>query len=349
MPQDALLSVFSEEVIRPLLFFRFITLYKKHAAYVLTGAGNRFLNEPPPVRPSYREDDCSRRSRSARFLLTAYRAGLSVFNTELTSLQENGSCYLTAQARVKGSNPWGSTRMAALLRLGNTVCAVHYVCDGIGKLSLTDEMNAFMNNTANMKDVKRAMIFTGESCEDVYAALAHAEDDPTSKLVSYGELFRRSDLPVYIIPHSELGASQLHVMLDSDYRTRMAKVALSSYYEPPPREHPEWDALFNGAPLLVAADMDLKRLDAAAQEAAKSRYGPAVIVALKGQERVLAQRYKRSGLARSVNTFKADKDEVLEALRLFVPSDRQFETTKGTVIHVPPIPTARKAKRSAQK
>ncbi len=35
------------------------------------------------------------------------------------------------------------------------ICAMHYVCPGIGKLALTDELAAFSNQTAQFQDVKR--------------------------------------------------------------------------------------------------------------------------------------------------------------------------------------------------
>ena len=338
LPRKELTSVFPEETIQTLSFFRFISLYQKHDAYVLTRAGDRFLDEhfenlPPLVRPSYREDDFIRRARAARFALTAYWAGLTVFHTELSSLDHNAACYLTAQARTKGANPWGSTRVFAILRLGNTVCGVYYVGPGIGKLSVFDEMNAFMNHTGSLKGVSRALIFTGESSEAIYECLGAADRDSEAKLVSYGDAFHRLDLPIYLIPHDQVGAWQLHIMTRTDYREQMAKLALSDYFEMPPAEHPEWDAMYKGTPLIMAADMDVKRLDAAVKSAAKDKSGPAVLVALKGQEKVLSRRYKRRGLARSVNTFRSDKEEVLRALALSSPSDRQFETAKGEVIH----------------
>lgn len=340
LPRKELLAVFPEESIRTLEFFRFISLYEKHDAYVLTNAGNRFLDQhieeiPPFVRPAYREDDFIRRARASRFALTAYSAGITLFHTELTSLEQTASCYLTAQSRTRGSNPWGSTRIAALIRLADTVCGVYYVGPGIGKLSVADEMNAFMNHTGWLKGISRALIFSGESTESIYEGLGAVAQDPAAKLIPYGDAFHRLDLPIFLVPHDQVGALQLRIMTQANYRTRLAKAALSDYYKPPPSEHPEWDAMYGGTPLVMAADMDLKRLDAAAKSAAKEKSGPAVFVALKGQERVLSRRYKRRGLAKSINTFRTDQAKVASLLALPPRPERQFETAKGEVIHAP--------------
>lgn len=352
IPRDALLSTFSEDVIQPLLFFRFITLYQKHDAYVLTGAGNRFLTDhimqlPAPVRPSYKDDDFLRRSRSACFALTAYRSGLSLFHAELAALADHGTCYLTAQNRTRGTNPWGSTRLAALLRLGDMICAAHYVESGIGKISLTDEMNVLTNSTARFNNITRGLIYTGETYDSILSALDKTDDRSSSRMISYGEAFHITQMPVFLIPSNEIGAQQLRMMVQPDYRARMTRMALGPTGLPPPAERPEWDAVYQGVPFVMAADMDLHRIDAAAEHAKADGKGPVYLVGLKGQEDVLRKRYKATGLAQKVFTFSREKPEVVDALTLFAPSNRQFETQEGEVIHVPPFPGYRKNKKQA--
>ena len=61
-------------------------------------------------------------------------------------------------ARNRGSNPWGSTRVAALLHTGDLMCAVHWVSPGIGCVALTDELTAFQNHTAAIPAKQRGMI-----------------------------------------------------------------------------------------------------------------------------------------------------------------------------------------------
>lgn len=343
---------FSEETLLALSRFRFVTVYKKHDAYVLTLEGSRFLDAhfeglPPYVKPTYREAYIIRRLRISRLLLAAYRAGLSVFQTETVSLEQHGAFYLTSKSRVKGMNPWGSTRIAALLRLGEMICGAYYVESGIGVISLTDEMNAMNNSTAQFKDAATGLIFTGESYEAVLSALSETEERANFRRITYGDVFRKLQMPVFLIPSNEVGARQLCMMIKPDYRERMTRLALGSAGLPPPPDHPEWDALYQGVPFVMAADMDFHRINAAAESAIASGQGPIYLVAIKGQEEVLRKRYKAEGLVQKVFIFSREKPEVKAALTLYTPSDRQFETAKGGVIHVPPIPLAHKSKGPA--
>ena len=353
IPREAMVSTFSDEVLQPLLFFRFITLYRKHDAYVLTGAGNRFLTDhiselPAPVRPSYKDDDYLRRSRTARFALTVYRSGLSLFQTELAALEESGACYLTAQARTRGTNPWGSTRLAALLRLGDMICGAHYIERGIGKLSLTDELNALNNSTARFSHITRGLIYTGESYDSILSELDAEEEHPSPRMISYGEAYSKLQMPVFLIPSNEIGAQQLCLMAQPNYRAKLTQLALGSSGLPPPADRPEWDAMYQGVPFIMAADMDFHRIDAAAEGAIASGMGPAYLVAIKGQEDVLKKRYKATGLAQKVFTFSREKPELKAALSLHTPSDRQYETQEGEVIHVPSFPEHRKNEKQAR-
>ena len=124
-------------------------------------------------------------------LLAAYRGGMSVFTTDTEALEQCGSIYPTFLSRAKGMNPWGSTRIAALVRLGDMICGAHYVESGIGNISLTDEMNALNNSTARFKDIARGLIYTGESYDAILSGLDETEEQSQSRLVSYGAAFRK--------------------------------------------------------------------------------------------------------------------------------------------------------------
>ena len=347
-------AAFPGELLDTLQRFRFIKLYQKKRAYVLTEAGNQLLDEhlddlPTKRRPKYREAEYQRRTRVSRFAVTAYRAGLSVFQTELSALDETGACFLTPQSRTPDSNPWGSARIAAIAHLGDMACAVHYVSPGIGKITLADEMNAFLNNIAHLENVSPSIIYTGRSYEEIVSVITERSDGSDAKLLSYGDAFLHVPFPVFLVPCTETGAQQLHMMMLPNYRAHMTSLALGTTKTPPPEEHPEWDAIYNGVPFVMAADMDLHRIDAAAESAKADGYEPICLIALKGQEKVLRKRYKATGLAQKVFTFSRERPEVISAIALYTPPDRPFETTKGEVIHVPPIQTKRKALGTHQK
>ena len=66
-------------------------------------------------------------------------------------------------------------------------------------------------------------------------------------------------------------------MSREDYRRRLTEAALLSYYQPPPEEHPEWDAMFEGRPFVMAADMNLRRVQKAIFSAQKDGLMPIAI------------------------------------------------------------------------
>lgn len=350
LPEQEVCSVFSADTVEILLQYRLIGFYRGFGCYVLTQRGNAFLDEqlpavlPPAVRPAYQTEDYLRRARTARLALTAYRAGLSVFLTDPAVLEENGSCYLTAIARCRGKNPWGSSRMAALLRIGDLVCGAYYVGKGIGGIDLANELGAFRNSTARLKKVVPGLIYTGESYESILSELER-EDDTASKRTSYRDAFQRLTYPVFLLPFGEVGAQQLAMMRRADYRQRMVKAALGNAYRPPPPDRPAWDAIFKGTALVMAADMDFKRIEIAIDSAGKDGLPPPYLVSLKGQERVLLKRYKSKGLAGGVFMFNAEKPEIRREIGVYTPPDRPFTTEEGGVIRAPLIKDHRRGRK----
>lgn len=344
---DDIASLFTETTIENLRYLKLLTLHAKSGSFVLTNRGNQFLDEnldglPAGIPPSYRKEEMLRRLRVSKLTLTAYRAGVSVFLNHIGSLEKTPSYYLTALSRVRGFNPWGSTRIAALLRLNDMVYALHYIYPDVGGLALTDELNAFNNNTAHIGKIKRGMILAGESYNDILLALTPGAAPSAERLTTYEEAYRNTTLPVYLLSCDSAGALQLRIMAQPDYRSRLTMAALKNQYQPAPGEHPEWDAIFQGAPFVMAADMDLRRIDAAIRSARAEGLGQVSMVALKEQaQTVLSKRYRETGLAR-VFTLSPDALASLGDLTLHAPSHKQFETPEGGVIDAPLIQAHRK-------
>ena len=177
-----LTGVFSKGEVQNLEILRLIKLYQPAQAYTLTAAGNRLLDAafpklPAAVAPAYKAADTLRRIRQAKLMTTAYQAGVSVFTTDVSALCEQ-AMFLPMIARNRGSNPWGSTRVAALLHTGDLMCAIHWVSPGIGCVALTDELTAFQNHTAAIPATQRAMIFAASSYDEILAELEGAQDEP---------------------------------------------------------------------------------------------------------------------------------------------------------------------------
>lgn len=165
-----------------------------------------------------------------------------------------------------------------------------------------------------------------------------------TKLLDYGGVYRCLQLPIRLLSCESTGAVQLQIMSVPDYRTRLARAALKNQYRPPPEDVPEWDAIFQGVPFVLAADMDLRRIDAALRAARAQGHRQIAMAALEGQaEQVLFPRYRDAGLAR---VFVLTPDAVREATGRkpvpYSPPRTQFTTSKGDVADAPLIQAHRK-------
>ena len=324
-----------------LLDMGLIQFHEKSESFTLTKKGSSFLQKIftlPDLTKSYHKDAVDRRLRLTNLALTTYKGGVNIFTTAPEELNGSPSLFLSAITRNRGSNPWGSTRVAAIAHLGDMFCAVHYVCSGIGRLALTDELTAFSNQTARFPDAKRAFLFAGESYKDILTEL-EADTQTDAKLISYGGAYRCLQLPIHLLSCDDTGAVQLQIMAQPDYRTRLARAALKEAYQPPPLDVPAWDAIYQGRPLVIAADMDLRRLDTAIQTAHGRGIKQIAVVALERQAKeVLIPRYQDTGQAR---VFALTGEAISQVTGRppvpYTPPHTQFLTEKGDVVDAPPI------------
>lgn len=341
---DDLQSLFTKAEIENMVQLRLIKRYAKSGAYIVTAKGLSFLRAVlpdgiPELTLSYHEYALQRRLRLSRMTLTAYHAGIDVFLNDPSNLSRTPSLFLSAISRSRGSNPWGSTRIASLAHLGEVVYALHYVCSDIGKIALTDELATFSNQTAMLRGRSRAFIFAGESYHDILTELEHEYDIDDRRLSSYGEAYREIQLPVHLLSCDNTGALQLRLMALPDYRQRLTMAALKEMFVPAPSELPDCDALFQGTPFIMAADMDLRRVDRLIRDAQRHGYEQIAIAALEGQaEAVLYERYRDTGKARVY----ALTDGALASIAgtaslLYTPANTQYVTEEGGVLDVSAI------------
>lgn len=339
-----LTRVFSPEEVHNLQALSLIKLHLASGAYILTASGNRLLDDtisdlPAATPPAYKQADTIRRLHLSEILLTAYCAGLDPFARHANDLSQNLSLYLPAISRGRGTNPWGSTRVASIAHLGNHLCAFHYVCPDIGRLALNDELAAFHRNTADLLELQRAIIFSGPSYETMLTELEAEAAETDAKLTSYGEAYRLLRIPVFLIPCNATGAIQLRILSVPDYRRKLTQAALKSQYTPPPETFSLCDAFFHGTPFLMAADMELRRIDAAIDAARAQSFSQISLAALPTQcEEVLYQRYRDTGKARVFALTNHALEQVLGSpLPPYPQPHKPYFTKEGDVIHVPLI------------
>ena len=341
---EDLTDVFSKIEVQNLEILRLIKLYLPAQAYTLTAAGNRLLDAafpklPAAVAPAYKATDTIRRIRQAKLMATAYQAGVFVFTTDVSALCEQ-AMFLPMIARNRGSNPWGSTRVAALLHTGDLMYAIHWVSPGIGCVALTDELTAFQNHTAAIPAKQRAIIFAASSYEEILGELDAGQEIQNTRLQSYREVYDCLKLPLFLLPCNETGCLQLRILGVSNYRELLAKIILKTHYVSPPANRAMYDALYQGVPFIMAADMNLRRIDAAVEVARSDGLSQIVLAALPEQvEAVLNRRYRETGRARVFTITDAALRELLGSTAPYTPPDLPFYTSEGSVLGVPPLKT----------
>ena len=341
---EDLTGVFSKTEIQNLEILRLIKLYQPAQAYTLTAAGNRLLDAafpklPAAVAPAYKTADTIRRIRQAKLMTTAYQAGVSVFTSDVSALCEQ-AMFLPMIARNRGSNPWGSTRVAALLRTGDLMCAIHWVSPGIGCVALTDELTAFQNHTAAIPAKQRAMIFAASSYEEILTELDATQENQNTRLQSYREVYDCLKLPLLLLPCNETGCLQLRILGKPNYRELLARIILKSHYVPPPVYRSMYDALYQGIPFVMAADMDLRRIDTALDAARSDGISQIALAALPEQvEAILNRRYRETGKARVFTITESALRDLLGSTVPYAPPDLPFYTSEGSVLDVPPLKT----------
>ena len=339
---EDLIGAFSKAEVQNLEVLRLIKLYSPAQAYTLTASGNRLLDAafpklPAAVAPAYKAADTIRRIRQSKLVTTAYQAGVPVFTTDVSALCEQ-AMFLPMIARNRGSNPWGSTRVAALLHTGDLMCAIHWVNPGIGCVALTDELTAFQNHTAAIPAKQRVIIFAAPSYEEILAELDAGQANQNTRLQTYREVYDCLKLPLFLLPCNDTGCLQLRIMGAPNYRELLAKIILKTHYVSPPANRAMYDALYQGVPFVMAADMNLRRIDAAVETARSDGISQIALAALPEQvEAVLNRRYRETGKARVFTITDAALRELLGSIAPYAPPDLPFYTSEGSVLDVPPL------------
>ena len=338
-----LCEAFSEDEVMNLSAAQMIRFSDAAKAWCLTPCGNRVLGSsgfalPPAKAPTYREPDITRRLRLAQIVTTAYAAGVNIFLTKESELQSQPSLFLPFLHRNRGSNPWGSTRVAALLHTGDLMCAIHWVSPGIGCVALTDELTAFQNHTAAIPAKQRAIIFAASSYEEILSELDTVQEKQNTRLQSYREVYDCLKLPLFLLPCNGTGCLQLRIMGAPNYRELLAKIILKKHYVSPPANRAMYDALYQGVPFVMAADMNLRRIDAVVEAAHSDGLSQIALAALPEQvETVLNRRYRETGKARVFTITDAALRELLGSTAPYAPPDLPFYTSEGSVLDVPPL------------
>ena len=140
--------------------------------------------------------------------------------------------------------------------------------------------------SANVWTPPQALLLAGESYRSIYAVLSRTT--PTQRngkkgFVDYSQAYPRLGLPACLLSCDDTGALQLAIMRQPEYRASIARAAFGARWMPDDGRIPEADGQVDGNPLVIAVDMDLRRLERVCRDARQQGRKEILVAALDGQ------------------------------------------------------------------
>ena len=217
----------------------------------------------------------NRRFENAAVILTMYAAGIDPFADSLAALREKGGYLSASVLRGRaGQHPIGISLVSGFLRLGGTMFAVHYP-QTAQRVIIQREIDCAQSAMLGSGCTEQAYLLCGSSYTDIYRALLEEQTSCTGKRVSYARFYQQIS-PAYLLPCNKDGVLQLRLMQVTNYRPRLAK-SQSDKCVP-----------VIGAPSIFA-DMELRQVFRAAQQARAAGYHGLLLAAFESQKRFLTQ------------------------------------------------------------
>lgn len=350
-------SIFSPAGIGALEALRLLYHAPERQQYRLTPLGWDFLAEmgfPYPQDAKYVSDPIKtrRREQAAKVMLTFHRAGFDVFGDHLGVLARSG-VFLSTEAmqrslRRQNTKVWNGLRMCGVGRIGDCGCLVHFA-DERG-MYFAGEMTRFRQAAAGCSQT--VSVYAADRYTDAAWWLIHeppaGEKKHKSDWTSFCTAARMTQMSLHLLECSDAGAVQLLVMGTPGYREKLARLVLESAYQPPRSDLPDTDATLDAVPLVVAMDMDVKRIQRACQMAFGADIPKLSIVAFPEQLGTLMELF---GAVGKIEFYQVEKEQVAEALelRLHDPGREPYRNEKGGYLYVSSIPKRKRAGRPAKK
>ena len=350
--------IFSPTGIASLQAFHLLYYSKEREQFRLTPTGWDFLWKigfPYPQDAKYISDPVKlrRREQAAKVMFTFHQAGFHIFCDQLEELEKPG-VFLSSEAmqrslRRQNTKVFAGLRLCGVGRFGDCGCLLHFA-DEMG-MYFVNEMSRFRKATANCS--RTISIYAADHYSDIIRWIG--QEPPTkekkhkSDWTSFYTAARMTQLPLHLLECSEVGALQLLLMQIPNYREKIAKLALADAYRPVLPTLPDTDALLLDAqgspsPLVVAMDMDLKRIGRACQTVLDMGYPRLSIVAFSEQMEALVEWLRGS---ERITYYRVEKELVAQAmdLRLRSPILEPARDREGAYIDVSKIPQRKKAGR----
>jgi len=322
-----------------------IKLTTDKQCYKLTSIGRGVLQE---MGFTFRADARSvvgddprymRRMMCADINVMFHTAGVNVFTETAQELNKCEIGYLPLlNVRSKERASLFAARMAGVFRGGDVAYAVYYMSDETEGVHIGFERSTLRQLTKGITGIKHTkIIFAGKSLEELWKLIFETKgprrlpNETTPFALAYDDFVQN----VLFVERSRNGALQAQILAAPDYRKKLADhFCRGRTSEPATLSH--CDGFHKGVPVIIAADMDLKRLRAAIRQAEINWRTAPEILCLDFQERVL-QRFLEYYNVPAARIYKLTFEEVTAMMpgigkREF--TNEPFRTVEGGCISV---------------
>ena len=270
--------------------------YARSGEYLMPSPqGYEFLSgidqtcQPPTKRPYAQSPALRRRLEVGTILLTCIGAGIEPAFGKVEHLKRQPVFFPAFALRNAGGNLMNAAGCAGFGHWGSTAYMTLYVSAQNTGFVMTNELG-HLHNLASVfsetLDTPQALILAGESYQSVYEVLTKktlSKRHGKKGFVDYSEAYQKLSIPACIVSCDNTGVMQLAVMRQTDYRARIAQAAFGARWDSKDDGIPEADGHVDGNPLVIAVDMDLRRLDRVCTAAVRQGRKEIMVAALEGQ------------------------------------------------------------------
>ena len=243
----------------------------------------------PTKRPYAQSPALRRRLEVGTVLLTCLGAGIEPAYDKVEHLKRQPVFLPAFALRGGDGNLMNAASCVGFGHWGDHAYMLQYV----GRQSTGFFMNNELSHLHNLAsvfserlDTPQVLLLAGENYRMIYEVLTRqAVSDRNGKkgFVDYSQAYPRLGIPVSLVSCDDTGALQLAIMRQAGYRARIARTAFGARWMPEDDRLPEADGHVDGNPLVIAVDMDLRRLERICRDACQQGRREILVAALEGQ------------------------------------------------------------------
>jgi hypothetical protein len=282
-----------------LIALKLITQSRSGKYLMLTTRGYDFLDEhgwhyERTTKRAYENStSLHRRLEVCSVMLTALRAGIDTLCDGAYALRSQPVFRPAFALRTGGVNLMNAASCIGFGHWGNTAYMLQYCGKDSKGMYFANELSQ-LHRLAPVFDeslstsTATAMILAGGSYAEVYDRV-HARVLPKTDSIrgyaDYYDAYRLCELPVHLLSCDETGAMQLAVMSEPGYRGKIAFAAFGDKWYRHDKDIPFADGCVDGCPLVIAVDMDVRRVMGVISEAHNLGRREVMLAALHRQMR----------------------------------------------------------------